>query len=116
MLSKRLYFGATVLNGKIYVAGGKNDDGKSAMNSVECYDPKTNKWQYLQSMNQPREEFGLVAVMGKLFAIGGKDRYARDAVELDTMEIYCPETNTWKFGASMFVSRSGHAVTAVSID
>ena len=48
-------------------------------------------------MNEERVAFGLVAVMNNLFAIGGYngERWT------ETVEKYCPESNTWSFVKSM---------------
>ena len=54
-------------------------------------------------MNEKRAGFGLVAVMNNLFAIGGFDgeRFT------ETVEKYCPESDTWSFVKSMESARAG---------
>lgn len=37
--------GTVVVDGHIYVCGGY--DGKSSLNSVECYSPETDRWAWL---------------------------------------------------------------------
>ena len=61
------------------------------------YDLETNEWCYLQNMNEERFEFGLVAVMNNLFAIGGENQDGYT----DTVEKYCPESDTWVYVKSM---------------
>ena len=63
----------------------------------------------VESMKEQMSNFGLVAFSGKLFAIGGSYRENTSK----TVEIYCPDTDTWKFGASMQESRYGHAVAVL---
>lgn len=42
MTTARSTVGVAVLNGRLYAVGGR--DGLSCLNSMECYDPHTNKW------------------------------------------------------------------------
>mgnify|MGYP000350325636 FL=1 len=42
MTTARSTVGVAVLNGKLYAVGGR--DGLACLNSMECYDPHTNKW------------------------------------------------------------------------
>ena len=71
MLSKRCRLGVAALNGKIYAVGGY--DGSSFLKSVEMFDPRTNKWSFVASMNVTRSRVAVVANMDRLWAIGGYD-------------------------------------------
>ena len=42
MTTARSTVGVAVLNGRLYAVGGR--DGSACLNSVESYDPHTNKW------------------------------------------------------------------------
>lgn len=84
MLQARYKYGAAVLGGRIYVAGGKSDIDKN-LSSVECYNPQEDKWTPVAEMNHPREDFALVAMSGYLYALG----YDR------TVERYDLKTNSW---------------------
>lgn len=57
MISARSSFGITVSRGRIYCLGGFS--GGSILNTVEKYNPRTNTWHCVQSMQLRR--FGLVA-------------------------------------------------------
>ena len=70
--------------GLLYVAGGIAD---LHLSSVECYNPDTDTWSPVASMNQARYYPGLVSHDGALYAIGG--------YEADTIEVYNTDTNTW---------------------
>lgn len=74
---------ATVLNGCIYVAGGGIN--YSAQNTVESYDPASDTWTLLASMNRFRSEFALFESNGFLYAIGGNR----------SVEKYDPSKNEW---------------------
>lgn len=49
MHSRRCYVSVVELNGFIYAMGGFN--GEMRLNSVERYDPATNQWTLIESMN-----------------------------------------------------------------
>jgi len=59
-------------------------------------------------MPTPRAGFGIAAVNGKIYAIGGINS---DNVPLRTVEEYNPSTNTWTTRVSMPTARSGFAVS-----
>jgi hypothetical protein len=70
----RTAFGATVANGKLYVAGGAGN-GLAELGSVEVFDPTTNAWSFLPSLQQPRAGLGLAVVGTKLYALGGSSPF-----------------------------------------
>ena len=65
-------FGAA-MNGKIYVAGGKQElhVDNSDLASCEVYDPSTNEWQMMPSLNVPRYSASMVCFKGALYVVGG---------------------------------------------
>uniref|UniRef100_A0A8C5DDS0 Kelch-like protein n=1 Tax=Gouania willdenowi TaxID=441366 RepID=A0A8C5DDS0_GOUWI len=66
-------------------------DRPLVLNTAEYYNPDTNQWTLITPMGTPRYDLGVVAYMGHIFAVGGRDgsRYQRSA------EAYDPVTNTW---------------------
>jgi hypothetical protein len=56
MSGRRLQFGAAVVDGRLYVVGGR--DGLKTLNTVECYDIKTRTWTNLPPMSTPRHGLG----------------------------------------------------------
>ncbi len=60
MKHSHVHSGATVLGGKIYVAGGLVDGKPSRM--VECYDPALDTWTTMKSMRQARAFHGCVTI------------------------------------------------------
>lgn len=98
MLERRCRLGVAALNGKLYAAGGYSGsfflkrfettfhNNKMTRSicvfefaeyfhiiSVEEYDPVTDKWRYIASMNVSRSRVALCANMGKLWAVGGNN-------------------------------------------
>lgn len=71
MSTDRCGAAATVAaNGRIYVAGGRDDPGQ-ALATVESYDPATSSWRAEPSMSMGRQALALVRVADWLYAIGG---------------------------------------------
>ncbi|XP_068682384.1 kelch-like protein 3 [Montipora foliosa] len=69
-------FGAA-MNGKIYIAGGinENEGHCTVLNSCEVYDPSTNEWQVMSNLNVCREAANMVCFQEALYVVGGfKDR------------------------------------------
>ncbi|XP_022089771.1 kelch-like protein 24 [Acanthaster planci] len=71
MISTHMCTGATVLNGKIYVAGGDNLENtvNNKWDSVECYDPVTDEWQMVGTMPLSLYMHGLVTVIRNCLTI-----------------------------------------------
>lgn len=90
--------GIAVLGDKIYIAGGANRSGRSAREALAtllAYSPATDSWDTsLPSMPTRRDHLVLLALNGKLHAIGGRD------IDIDKVtnahEIYDPATRNWK--------------------
>lgn len=49
--------------GHLYVVGG--DDGSYNLNSVECYDPKTNTWSLITTSMTIGRSYAGVAIVDK---------------------------------------------------
>ena len=56
----------------VFVYPGGFDDN-SPLESVERYDPVTNKWTFVSSMSCPRGGVGVAALGGRIYAVGGHD-------------------------------------------
>ena len=76
MLTARAWFGGAELLGKIYALGGA--DGTTSLpfygqtNAAEVYDPVTNAWSSIASLESAHVEGQAFGVRGKLYAIGGR--------------------------------------------
>jgi len=112
----RSYFGAVVLNGKIYAIGGCDQvatGGNAIMPATsttggdigtnEAYDPATGNWASEAAMPTPREGFAIAVCQGKIYCIGGStqmppyDMFGAVGVN----EAYDPSTNRWQEEAPM---------------
>ena len=70
MKQRRSFMAGTVYNETIVVTGGW-DEKPTRLDSSEFYQPQSNKWALLPSMNQPRSLLALVSANGNLYALGG---------------------------------------------
>ena len=61
-------------------------------------------------MPTPRDHLGAVAVGGRIYAVGGRNR---QAFTLGTLEVYDPAVDRWAVLPPMLTGRSGHAVAAL---
>lgn len=95
-------FGVAVLEGKIYVIGGVNQDGEYLSN-VEVYNPATNSWTSKPSMPTQRSEFATAVYNGKIYVFGGNT----SSGIVGTTEIFDPQTNMWSTAPSMPTPRAG---------
>ena len=100
--------GSAVIDGKIYVAGGRPPRGSD----LAVYDPAADTWTVLPNVPNQRNHLGVVAVGNKLYVAGGRFGGGVGSEMTDIVEIYDPATNSWSTGASMLAPRAG--VTAVS--
>ncbi|KAM9247136.1 kelch-like protein 42 [Leptosomus discolor] len=85
-------YGSAMLDNYLFIVGGYRITSQE-ISAAHCYNPCLNEWSQLASMNQKRSNFKLLAVSGKLYAIGGQS--------LSNVECYNPENDWWSFVASM---------------
>lgn len=91
--------------GVIFCVGGRGASG-NPFKTIECYDLRKNQWFQVAEMSTRRRHVGVVAVGGKLYAVGGHD----GSEHLKTGEIFDPQTNKWQPIASMSKLRRGIAL------
>ena len=103
MSSKRDGVRAVAWKGQLLVAGGSSGD--KALNTVEVYNPQTNKWTNHSSMRVARSYHALVTVGDAVYAIGGS---WTDSVE-------CLSDGVWRDAPSMKEERACHAAAVVGV-
>lgn len=94
---------AAVVNGKIYVAGGRPPRG----NDFAAYDPATNTWIRLPDLPTQRNHLGAAAIGGKVYVAGGRFGAGFESEQTDRIEVYDPVTNAWTVKAPMPHPRGG---------
>ena len=96
--------GATaVVNGKIYVAGGRPPRG----HDFAVYDPVATTWSQLPDLPTQRNHLAAAAIMGKVYVAGGRFGPGSASEVTDILEIFDTETNQWSEGARMPIPRGG---------
>src|SRR2546425_2136527 len=113
MLTPCAFHAVGVVNGILYAVGGATLRGSDYLNTVEAYDPPTDKWTAKARMPTPREGLAVGVVNGILYAVGGISAPMGGRI-LATVEAYDPTKDTWTVKASMLTHRSGHAVGIVN--
>lgn len=91
---------AAVLDGKLYSVGGFGSGGNlfsSPVANVFEFDPARDSWEPRASLPLPRGALMSLALNGRIYAIGGRDR--RDSVT--TMTAYDPASDSWESVAPM---------------
>lgn len=114
MLTARSRFSTSVVNGKVYTIGGIIQGGYSSegQSIVEEYDPATNVWEKKADMPTARMWLATAVVKGKIYAMGGIDRYLGEV--LRTVEVYDPVSDSWTKQADMPTAR--RSLSAVAVD
>lgn len=70
-----------------FTKGGFDDN--SPLSSVERFDPRMDRWEYVSELTTPRGGVGVATVMGRVFAVGGHN----GNIYLNTVEAFEPRLN-----------------------
>ncbi|MBN3275879.1 KLH42 protein, partial [Polyodon spathula] len=85
-------YGSAVLDNYLFIVGGYRMTSQE-ISAAHCYNPCRNEWNQIASLNQKRSNFKLLAVNGKLYAVGGQS--------VSSVECYNPELDWWSSVASL---------------
>ena len=121
----RGWLGADLLDGRIYVAGGKTiqtsemrirtglDYHFISRDCLEVLDVRTQQWSVLEPMPRGhRAGVSVVACAGKIWVIGGNTMDPRDQRIVDRVEVYDPQAAEWSDGPSLPRPLQGPGVAA----
>jgi N-acetylneuraminic acid mutarotase len=95
--------GSAVIDGKLYVAGGRPPRGAD----LAVYDPIADAWTVLPDVPTQRNHLGVGAIDGKLYVAGGRFGGGVGSEMTAIMEVFDPATNTWTAGTSLLTPRAG---------
>ena len=123
--TQRGEFSTAVVDGKIYLIGGTPFEnlrgverpelgpgiwrGPFGMSLVEVYDPQTNSWERVADIPTARSEPMTAVVDGKIYVLAGyvgKDNRGVNLKNLDVVEMYDPQTDTWIRKQDMSIPRT----------
>ena len=118
MPTPRNHTAAGVVNGKIYVIGGRIGAAfigpSSDLNNVEVYDPATDKWgPPLAKMPTARSAMASGVFNGRIYIAGGEWQNATEQTVFRAFEAYDPATNTWSILPPMAIARHGVASAVI---
>jgi N-acetylneuraminic acid mutarotase len=118
MPTARNHAGAGVVNGKIYVIGGRVGSSvittASNTNVVEVYDTVANLWGAAGlRMPTPRSGMGWATYKGKIYIAGGQYYDAHVFAAIRAVEGYDPATNSWTILPTMPTARHGVNVAII---
>lgn len=99
-----------VIDGKIYVAGGRPPHG----HDFAVYDPKADRWTTLPDMPTARNHIAAAAIGGKLYVAGGRFGGGFRSEITAALEMYDPGTNAWTAKRPMSEARSG--LNGIAVD
>jgi N-acetylneuraminic acid mutarotase len=94
-------------SGKVYSIGGFDGSGDTTAGYV--YDPSTQAWSPIASMQYAREHAAAAWINGRIYVAGGWDSTGNPVPQL---EIYDPATDSWSQGTSM---PTGLAASGVAV-
>ena len=108
-----------VVNGKIYVIGGRVGAAfiglASDVSVVEEYDPATDQWSGPRArMPTARSALGAGVYGGRIYVAGGEYQDPHMMATFRAVEAYDPTSNTWTEMPPMPVSRHGLAVGVIA--
>eukprot|EP00794_Sanderia_malayensis_P006594 gene6594-7339_t len=103
----RKYASAILLDGLVYVAGGKGHD-REDLNTVDKYDPTTDQWASVAKLQECKGAVSLAVLEGWLYALGG----SQGGSALKTVERYDPVLNIWTHVQPMRFPRSHFGTAA----
>jgi N-acetylneuraminic acid mutarotase len=118
MLTARNHHGAALIDGKIYVVGGRVGStfiiGLSTnVSTNEAYDVAKNTWSSVLGVPTARSGIGVAVLNGRMHVLGG-EAYLNDLVgTYRTHEAYDPKTNSWQRLPPMPSPRHGLAVAEI---
>lgn len=94
---------ALVLNGRIYVAGGRPPRG----NDFAVYDPASDTWDTLPDLPSQRNHFGGAVIDGRIHVVGGRLGGGFQSEQSAAHEVFDPQTGAWSAAAPLPRPRSG---------
>lgn len=101
-----------VIDGKLYLATGRNPSNTGNVNTLRVYTPSASggSWDDTKAPIPTAREFAAAGVVdGQLYVVGGKS----GSTYLGTVEAYDPALNAWRTKASMATPRAQLTVAVV---
>jgi N-acetylneuraminic acid mutarotase len=94
---------AVVLDGLIYVAGGRPPHG----NDFAVYDPEADRWEVLPDLPSQRNHIAGASINGRIHVVGGRLGGGFRSDQTAAHEVFDPSKKQWSVAAPMLRPRSG---------
>jgi len=104
-LSKRNSAAGVVIDGLLYIAGGRTMSGNN-VSSLEIYNPQEDKWRNGTPMPQAQAGLAAASINGKLYAFGGEYSGNGGGVFKECWT-YNPVSDQWAESVPMLTPRHG---------
>ncbi|MGO4446399.1 kelch repeat-containing protein [Mycobacterium sp. 2YAF39] len=104
----RLMMASTVLDGKIYIAGGMRGHAET-LDTFESFDPKTGDWESLPPLPIPLNHAAAAAFRGEVVVIGG----ATDTVAQASNKVFAFRNGKWEELPSLQHARAAPGAAVV---
>ncbi len=104
----RLMAASTVLDGKIFIAGGMLGHDET-LDTFESYDPKTGQWETLPSLPIPLHHATAAAYRGEVVVLGGAGENVADA----SNKVFAFRDGKWEELPSLQHARAAPAAAVV---
>jgi N-acetylneuraminic acid mutarotase len=98
---------AGVIEGKIYVAGGRSGSIGSHVPRSFAFDPEVGTWEERAAMPTSRAGIAGAVIYDRLYVFGGEGAAEVPSGVFDDVERYDPATDTWEILAPMALPRHG---------
>ena len=115
MPTPRHHHAATTLDGRLYVAGGRNPESFS-LDAFERFDPRTEAWEELPGIPTGVGGPAAVAHGGEVIVIGGGDDEEADGLQpwvTGAVWAFEPERQGWRRLPDLRVPRHGFSATVL---
>lgn len=109
MLSPRDHMAVSVVEGKIYVAGGRLGSFAINHSGNEEYDPTTDTWVKKAPLPTARSGITAAAVQGRIYVFGGEEVEGT----FEANERYSPGADSWKAMPPLPTARHGLGAVAL---
>ena len=106
---KRFVGAAAVVNGVLYVFGGRSASPEQLLSPVLAYDRAGDAWNVISQMPVPRSNIAAASIGEVIYIAGGHD----GETYVDTVDAYEPKTNTWRTVAPLPSPRGAAAAAAL---
>jgi N-acetylneuraminic acid mutarotase len=110
MPTARHHLATAVLDGKLYVLGGRQP-GDFSLTAFERFDPETGEWAELPALPEGAGGLAAASAGGLIIATGGGDD--GEGWVTPATWAFDPDAARWRRLADLSVARHGHAAAAV---